>query len=517
MSSAKQDKSIPAQREELLKIAKRKGYRIVREYVDPAVSGDDTEKRTGFLRLRADCENGPDFSVILVWNEDRFSRNDPLEYGYWLKPIRDSGVVVETPTGRVDWETLGGRLISLIGQEMRHDFLRTLSRNVTRGLLASAKQQGGGTGGTSPQGLRNDPERAAIVRRIFADYLKPDASLRSVADGLNRDGIRSPKGKPWSVTTIRFVLRNRKYAGAYVRFKYRAGKYNGVKNGEIVSRNRADRFEETEPIVVENHHDPIIDRRTFEAAQEKLARQKRHTAHRTGRQYAFSSLLRCGDCGLVMGGQISRRHRERSVYRCHTYTDGGKGACYSNSIGEDVLLDCVVRKIEEHYLSDQAIDRLLVKFRKRLAADRATVPADADRLRQRIKILDEAIDKGTDRVLSAPEALLTTIYAKIERLREDRAELQRQLQAAECHGNGSGGEDEQKVEAAVLALRDLRQAFRDADPADVRELLRRLVVKVEVEFVHRHNGNRIDNTPTGGKIHVRPERAVSILFTSLGS
>jgi hypothetical protein len=52
--------------------------------------------------------NGPDFSIILAWHEDRFSRNDPLEYGYWIKPIRDSGVILETPTGAVDWESLDG-------------------------------------------------------------------------------------------------------------------------------------------------------------------------------------------------------------------------------------------------------------------------------------------------------------------------------------------------------------------------------------------------------------------------
>ena len=66
MSSAKQDKSIPAQRDELLRLAKLKGYHVVREYVDPAICGDDTEKRTGFLKLREDCENGPDFSIVLV-------------------------------------------------------------------------------------------------------------------------------------------------------------------------------------------------------------------------------------------------------------------------------------------------------------------------------------------------------------------------------------------------------------------------------------------------------------------
>ena len=198
MSSAKQDKSIPAQRDELLKIARRKGYTIVREYVDPAVSGDDTEKRTGFLQLREDCENGPDFSIILVWHEDRFSRNDPLEYGYWLKPIRDSGVILETPTGRVDWESLGGRLLSLIGQEMRHDYLRQLSRNVARGQLAAAKngdrRDRRSLSGRLQAERRRDRRRsvwAEIVRRIFEEYLKPGASLRSVTSLLNGENVPS--------------------------------------------------------------------------------------------------------------------------------------------------------------------------------------------------------------------------------------------------------------------------------------------------------------------------------------
>ena len=518
MSSAKQDKSIPAQRDELLKLAKRKGYTIRREYLDEAVSGDDTEKRDGFLRLRQDCENGPDFSIILVWNEDRFSRNDPLELGWWIKPIRDSGVVLETPTGIVDWETLGGRLIYLISQEMGHDFLRTLSRNVSRGLLAAAKAGRSGTGGASPQGLRGDPDRAEIVRRIFKDYLKSQASLRSVAEGLNRDGIRSPKGKGWSVTTVRFVLKNQKYVGDYVRFKYRAGKYHAIRDGEIVSRNRSDSFEQGAPLIVEDHHEGIIDRQAFDAAQRKLRRQKRSTARRTGRQYAFSGLLRCGDCGLVMCGIPYERGKPGAkAYRCHTYQDGGKAACHRNQVQETTLLDGIIRLIEREYLSDKAIDRLVGKFCKRQTARRTVVPSDDGRLRKQIEVLDRQIDQGAERVFSAPENLVGTIYAKLSRLREERDRLQAQLQAAEGHQDDAGGGMEEMIEAAEEALRNLRQAFLDADAADVRELLSTIVSKIELRFTHRKNGRREVNELQGGTILVRPPAETSRLFSSLGS
>ena len=44
MSSKKQDKSIEAQRHELTQYAKAKGYGVVSEYCDEAISGDATEK-----------------------------------------------------------------------------------------------------------------------------------------------------------------------------------------------------------------------------------------------------------------------------------------------------------------------------------------------------------------------------------------------------------------------------------------------------------------------------------------
>ncbi len=44
MSSDKQEASPKQQREEITKLAKREGYRIIRWYTDEAISGDATEK-----------------------------------------------------------------------------------------------------------------------------------------------------------------------------------------------------------------------------------------------------------------------------------------------------------------------------------------------------------------------------------------------------------------------------------------------------------------------------------------
>ncbi|MCE9547154.1 MAG: recombinase family protein, partial [Planctomycetia bacterium] len=39
---------------------------IVKEYIDDGISGDDTEKRLGFLQMRDDANNGK-FHAILCW------------------------------------------------------------------------------------------------------------------------------------------------------------------------------------------------------------------------------------------------------------------------------------------------------------------------------------------------------------------------------------------------------------------------------------------------------------------
>src|SRR6476660_1606391 len=94
MSSGKQEQSIPAQRAELIAYAAKHGYKIVGEYLDEAISGDHTERRAGFLRMREDATKGK-FSIVLCWDQDRFGRFDPIEGGFWIKQFRDHGVRLE--------------------------------------------------------------------------------------------------------------------------------------------------------------------------------------------------------------------------------------------------------------------------------------------------------------------------------------------------------------------------------------------------------------------------------------
>jgi site-specific DNA recombinase len=401
---------------------------------------------------------------------------------------------------------------------------------VTRGFLNAAKNGRGGTGGRAPTGYRHEGEEvvvdekwAEVVRMIFREYLKPDASIRSVAELLNTKGILTTRGNKWSITAVRDVLANRKYTGAFVRFKDRVGKYHAIQDGEIVERRKTDSAEKPEPMIREDSHEAIIDKRTFARAQAKLAKNQKRCAHRTGHQYVFTGLLRCGDCGGPMNGRPAHsgsgvtdpRYLHR--YDCNAYHIKGASVCHANSIAETPLVDLVVRKLQEHVFSESAIEKLLSLYRKRLAARRKSAPVDDGRLRKRFDEISRQIDQGAERVLSAPEKLVSTIYAKLDKLRVERDRLQAQLEATGQAETGSNALDDQKVEEAARVLRDMREAFQDAEPEEIRELLSPLVAKVELHFDHERHGKLERNPFKHGTIFVRPtEPQLSMLLGSSG-
>ena len=111
MSDKKQDKSIPAQKDEIEKYAAAKGYRVIRWYRDDGISGAETVKRAGFQALILDAQQNRDFEVIIVWDQDRFSRFDPMEANYYWYILRQAGVrIVTVATGELDFNDLGGWL-----------------------------------------------------------------------------------------------------------------------------------------------------------------------------------------------------------------------------------------------------------------------------------------------------------------------------------------------------------------------------------------------------------------------
>jgi stage V sporulation protein T len=200
------------------------------------------------------------------------------------------------------------------------------------------------------------PTEADIVRKIFALY-NDGWGYKKIANYLTDEGIPTPRMaererkekdgieckravKPvWAIVTVQGILDNDFYIGTL-----RQGKYTRKKiNGKELKRDEADH------LVFENHHQSIIDYRTF--ATTKALREKRTTSCYRGvkiNDNTYSGFLVCGDCGSPMFAMS--RSDLKDAYRCGEYHKRGLKACTSHHIRVDKLDEVVkeyVRKVKE--------------------------------------------------------------------------------------------------------------------------------------------------------------------------
>ena len=414
MSTDKQETSPEQQRTEIEALAERENATVVEWYFDEGISGDQTEKRLEFKRMIADAEAGS-FDVILCWDQDRFGRFDSLEAGYWIQPLRKAGVALVTVTqGRIDWSDFTGRITYAIVQEGKNQYLRDLSKNVTRAMEQLARE-GKWVSGVPPIGYvvgedrrlkLGSPEAVATVKRIFREYLA-GGSLRGVARGLTDDGVLSPKGKNWTAAGIKGVLVNPAYLG------------NTCYNQRAISKYKRKGSKTNDPadwIVAEGTHPPLITRQEHDQVKEILASRKatHSTPHKNGGRFVFSNLLRCGHCGKQMIGSTDNGY---PVYVCYSYRQTGK--CHQNRINQDKILPVVLGAMKSKIDRDKLLDALQI-----------AVESQGDELAPMEGTRDELLEKieaAEARLLKVPEDMIDTVAKQIRGLREKLAELETKL------------------------------------------------------------------------------------------
>ena len=143
----------------------------------------------------------------------------------------------------------------------------------------------------------------------------------------------------WAIATVQGILDNDFYIGTL-----RQGKYTRAKiNGKEIKRN------DDEHIVIENHHQAIIDYRTF--AITRALREKRSRSNYRGvkiNDNVYSGFLQCGDCGSPLFAMS--RSDLAPAYTCGTYHRRGLKGCTSHHIRVDKLdelLKSYVRKLAD--------------------------------------------------------------------------------------------------------------------------------------------------------------------------
>ncbi len=557
-STSRQEKSLDDQRKEVEQYAAANGYRILRWYKDDGISGDATERRDGFLAIHKVACNGRDFDVILVWDQDRFGRFDSMEAGYWIHPLRKAGVrLVSVTEGPINWDDFTGRVMYSLKQEGKHQFLRDLSRNVSRGQISNA-QRGLLCGQAAPYGydrmlideagvhcqrIRNgekfgkprgwrttlvpsdDALKVATVKWLFQTYADTDTGLRSLAAELNARGTPGPSGGQWFAASIKAIFENRNYTGTFTWAKRREGKYHSVTAGQIRERERSEvtLSPSGKPlaidnpreawIVVEDAHPAIIAKALFERVQTKLQDRRRRKvgqAYRTntkvnGDTFLLSGLVFCAHCGCKMHGNtlVAKGHLYPK-YCCSNYVRSGKSnphGCGCHSVPQDALVDVLVRKLQECVLSEKNLDRLRKVLHREIAQRQDSSLSGCVALRRQVADLDREIERAAENFLRAPAEVLDLIGNKLSALKRQREHLHDELRVAERAREPK--DIDREVDALVSNLWRLGEDIARADPARKREVFRQMVERIELRFDRVKQGKKTACPLRSGEIRLR--------------
>jgi len=560
-STDRQEQSIDDQRKAVETYADENGFEIVREYVDDGISGALAAKRESFLKMVEDSASG-DFEAILVYDISRFGRMDNDETGHYRFLLSGNGVdVVYTQDDLGDGDT--AEMVRPLLQQQKHMFLIHLARDVSRGQ-ASTAEQGRFVGGRAPYGFKRalvdadgsvvqvlergekktsdrhkvalvpgDAGELAVVRDIFRRFLN-GLGYRAIAASLNERSIPSARGGAWSSSTIRGILLNQRYAGDAVWNRRPKGKFYGVRDGRPErkprrARQRVERNDPSDWIVVKDAHPAIVDRAQFEAAQRRIKSTGQNDGHSVRSRvssYPLSGLLYCA-CGNRLWGQSHRRrdHRGNRVeYRYYGCSGGQTGRVPGHKVvvPADQLERFIVRKVREIY---EAVDiRAEVQRALRVigAATQEDSSEEAEALRQEIARTDRALASAGRRVLLADDdETAKGIAAEAARLRRERPSLVAKLDALDTTPAPVAQDIEDAVERHLANIRNLEATYAAAPLEEKRACLEEWLATADGEigpvvlYLERdESGKRARSRLLGGTMGVAPIAAPELLGVS---
>lgn len=323
VSTHMQDELSPdAQKRLLLEYAKANDILISNDYIfiETGISGRKVDKRPEFQKMISLAKNKPaPFDTILVWKFSRFARNQEESIVYKSLLRRQCNIdVISVSEPLIDGPF--GSLIERIIEWMDEYYSIRLSGEVTRGMTEKALR--GGYQARPPLGYKISvkgeppvivPEEAKIVRIIFGKYVHEKQGYFDIARYLNSLGYKTSHGKSFEARSIDYIIQNPTYCGM-IRWNRTENETNRIKDKD-------------EWIITEGHHEPIISKELFDAAQERYKSTYRPRGARPSSTYRhwLSGLLKCPHCGRTM---IAKRVIKKSnganyaYFTCYGYSKG---------------------------------------------------------------------------------------------------------------------------------------------------------------------------------------------------
>ena len=394
--------SIHSQRE-LIKdfIGRNSAFKYKKEYVDDGYTGTNFD-RPGFARLMEDVRKGV-VNCVIVKDLSRLGRNY-IETGRYIERIFPSLglrlIAINDNYDSLDKNSSDNEIVVPFKNLINDAYCRDISLKIRSHLdvkrrdgqfIGSFAMFGYEKDGKDKNRLVIDKEAAKTVEQIFELRLNGYSAQRIAAkldklglqppyeykrkSGLNyNSGFKSADKPTWKKETVTRILSNEMYTGTMVQGKTKRINYKVKKSLPVVP---------SEWIIVEDTHDPIIERHTFDLVQDLSSLDTRVSPDRD-EVYPLCGFVRCGKCGQNMVRRSTTRcGKKYYYYHCSTYKAGGK--CTSHLISckklDEIVFRAFKRQIE---LLDKA--ERMISFISQDSSDRSGIRLIRD---QKEKLIEE--------------------------------------------------------------------------------------------------------------------------------
>lgn len=325
-------------------VSSRGAWTLVDIYADEGITGTSAKKRQDFQRLLTDCRKGR-VDKILVKSISRFARNT-TDCLATIRELKSIGVGVCFEEQNIDTSNMSGELLTAVFAGIAQKESESISSNM-RWSYKRRMESGTYVPTTLPYGyvrkdgkIEIDPERAEVVRRIFAAYLAGKGAENIAADLSKAQVPCRYGGTTWNSTVVRYILTNEKYTGNSVWQKYYTTDTLPYKH----PRNRGQK----ESYYAENTHEAIVSLMDFTAAQELMRKRRELLTLERNSSYPFCWKIFCGNCGSAF-----RRKTIHSVayWTCMGHYRKGKEFCPVTQVPEYELQGAFLRlyyKLKHH-------------------------------------------------------------------------------------------------------------------------------------------------------------------------
>ena len=488
-----ESESIGNQRKILQRYVKENNLNFVKEYVDDGISGT-TFDRPSFNELLQDIEI-QNINMVITKDLSRLGR-DYIKTGFYLEdyfPQKNIRYVAITD-GIDTYIDSTNNDITPFKAIMNDMYAKDISKKI-RSVLKEKQQQGEYMCSIPAYGYKRHPtiknkliideQVKDVVEKIFDMYANGHGSVEIVKflnsnkylspTGYRKTGIVQDENKTqydWNEVTLCNMLKNEVYIGNTVQNKKSVISYKVKKIRTVEKENQ---------IRVDNTHEAIIDKDTFEKVQCII--EKRGTNTKLKYDYLLRGLLYCYHCKRKL--QIVLKKNSKRNAKSHPYitcSDAKERGCYPLNMNYEKFekhIIYVVKKICQIYADKEIFYSIYEKYKNKTLDISEGYKKKIEQIDKQILDINNNLDKM---YMDKLQGIITEEdYVRISNkltfsrtnLAKQKEELEQKLNKSEQNFNKKDNTKDEKE------LNELIEEFLKLEKVD-KIYLYRLINKIEI-------------------------------------